>query len=93
MNIQSIQSPADYSRPVNTVQSRTAPADKPAAKAGGPGPASVNAAGNQVLTAEEKDFFAALFPGSENEVQSYRTYSPGGLRQSAASGTLIDRKG
>ncbi len=46
------------------------------------------------VTAEEREYFAQLFPASSAEIRSYPTYSPSGLRTTpAASGTIVDRKG
>lgn len=45
------------------------------------------------LTPDERDYFERLFPASSDEVRSYPTYSPSGLRMATVSGTMIDRKG
>lgn len=61
--------------------------------------ASSTAAGSDVesaesaVTSEERSYFEELFPAASSEIRSYRTYSPGGLRNSTVSGTLFDRKG
>lgn len=45
------------------------------------------------LTPDERDYFERLFPASSEEIRSYPTYSPSGLRMATISGTMIDRKG
>jgi hypothetical protein len=47
----------------------------------------------EMLTADEKKFFAGLFPQAAGDIQSYQVYSPAGKRTMAQSGTLVDRRG
>ena len=59
-------------------------------------PAEQNAApGKQeeLLTPDEKQYFARLFPQAAGDIQSYQVYSPGGKRTIVQSGTIIDRRG
>lgn len=46
-----------------------------------------------VVTGEEKQFFAALFPKASDAIQSYSGYSPSGMKKPVQLGTLIDAKG
>ncbi len=55
---------------------------------GAPAPASAT-----VVTAEEKQFFASMFPAASDEIRSYAGYSPSGVKQPVQLGTLIDMKG
>lgn len=46
-----------------------------------------------VISDDEKQFFANLFPGSANEIKSYSPYGRNGIAQSAVVGSLVDLKG
>lgn len=50
-------------------------------------------ASDAVVTAEEKQFFASMFPTASDEIRSYAGYSPSGVKQPVQLGTLIDMKG
>jgi hypothetical protein len=47
----------------------------------------------EMLTTDEKKFFAGLFPQAAGDIQSYQVYSPAGKHTIAQSGTLVDRRG
>ena len=48
---------------------------------------------SSVVTPEEKDFFASLFPELASETTSRVTYSPDGLAGPVHTGQMVDRKG
>lgn len=56
-------------------------------------PASAAAARPDVVTSEEKQYFAALFPKDADAIRSYAGYSPAGMKQAVRLGTIIDMKG
>ncbi len=56
-------------------------------------PAAASASGSEsVVTPEEKEYFAALFPESSPEIAAHTTYSPRGLSGPVQTGTMFDRK-
>ena len=83
MNIQGIPPQAECGSPARIGGSRALLKDS----------ASVISPQQEVLNEAEQDFFAELFPASENEIRNYSTYTPAGVHLPATSGTLIDRKG
>ena len=46
-----------------------------------------------VVTGEERQFFASMFPNASEAIQSYSGYSPAGMKRPVQLGTLIDMKG
>lgn len=46
-----------------------------------------------VVTGEEKQFFAELFPKASEAIRSYGGYSPAGVNKPVQLGTIIDMKG
>lgn len=48
---------------------------------------------NDVVTGEEKQFFAELFPKDSEAIRSYGGYSPSGVNKPVQLGTIIDMKG
>ncbi|MGA9120035.1 MAG: hypothetical protein WB699_11795 [Bacteroidota bacterium] len=55
---------------------------------------STNPAGpGSAVTKEEREYFAALFPESSEEIGAHATYSPKGLTSPARMGQMVDRKG
>jgi hypothetical protein len=52
-----------------------------------------DASPQDVVTGEEKQFFAEMFPSSTEEIRTYSGYSPGGMKRPVQLGTLIDMKG
>ena len=48
---------------------------------------------NDVVTGEEKQFFAELFPKASDAIRSYGGYSPSGVNKPVQLGTIIDMKG
>ena len=66
-------------------------AESPAAP---PAPARAKEKGNgEILTGEEREFFAKLFPDAAGSIQSHAIYTSKGKKPSTLPGTLIDRKG
>ncbi len=57
-----------------------------------PAPQAAPGAGD-VLSGEEKAFFADLFPSSADDLRSHETYRRDGSTQTVRTGTVIDRKG
>ncbi|MCS7052158.1 MAG: hypothetical protein NZM09_00340 [Ignavibacterium sp.] len=53
-------------------------------------PKSLNS--NDVISKEEKQLFAELFPEKKNEVMSYNFYNRSGKITTAQIGSLIDRR-
>lgn len=51
------------------------------------------AAPQDVVSGEEKQFFAEMFPASTEEIRMYSGYSPAGMKKPVQLGTLIDMKG
>ncbi len=51
------------------------------------------AANDSVITPEEKEYFAALFPESSPDIAAHATYSPRGLSGPVHTGTMFDQKG
>ena len=49
--------------------------------------------GPEVLTSDEKEFFAKLYPEASGALRSHAVYTRGGEPPAAVPGTLIDRKG
>ncbi|MBP6671818.1 MAG: hypothetical protein KA247_01655 [Bacteroidetes bacterium] len=47
----------------------------------------------EVVTGEEKQFFAELFPKASEAIRSYGGYSPSGVNKPVQLGTIIDMKG
>ncbi len=68
------------------------PALKPEALTPAPAKASP-ATTEEVMTSEEKQYFAALFPESSPEIANHVTYSPRGVNGPVQTGRMIDRKG
>ncbi len=59
-------------------------------------PAEVEARPNgirDVLTAEEKEYFAKLFPGAAGDIRSYHPYQNNGTTAVTQVGTIVDRRG
>ncbi|MFZ4619111.1 MAG: hypothetical protein ACOYNS_01020 [Bacteroidota bacterium] len=48
---------------------------------------------SDVVTGEEKQFFAELFPKESEAIRSYGGYSPSGVNKPVQLGTIIDMKG
>ncbi len=48
---------------------------------------------SDVVTGEEKQFFAELFPKASEAIRSYGGYSPSGVNKPVQLGTIIDMKG
>ncbi len=46
-----------------------------------------------VVSGEEKQFFAELFPAASEAIRSYGGYSPAGVNKPVQLGTIIDMKG
>jgi hypothetical protein len=46
-----------------------------------------------VVTNEEKKFFATMFPENSSAIQSYTVYARSGLKNSPSLGTHFDSKG
>ncbi len=89
MSIESIRmSGGGMSAPIRPAQ------DRPAVVPATPHPAAPTAPGaTDVLSTEEKAFFANLFPSSADELRSHETYRRDGSTQSFRTGAMIDRKG
>ena len=48
---------------------------------------------SEILTSGEKSYFEQLFPTAVDTVRSYHAYRRDGSGQSAALGSVVDRKG
>jgi hypothetical protein len=55
--------------------------------------AAANSGPTSVVTQEEKDYFAALFPESSEAIAAHATYSPKGMHDPVRTGQMVDRKG
>lgn len=96
----SLNNAINTSLPVSDVRSssvikKSATPEKAPAKAdfsamvnGAQEPASV-----EIVTAEEKQFFASMFPKATDAIQSYAGYSPAGAKKPVQLGMHIDIKG
>ncbi|MFA6540979.1 MAG: hypothetical protein WCT99_05190 [Bacteroidota bacterium] len=50
-------------------------------------------AGNDVVTKDEKQFFASLFPENSAAIKSYSVYASTGMKKNINLGSIIDMKG
>ena len=51
------------------------------------------AGSDDVITPDERRFFQDLFPASSTELGDHHAYARDGSRVTAATGTVVDRKG
>lgn len=56
-------------------------------------PLMANAPAEPIVTGEEKQFFAELFPKASDAIRNYGGYSPAGVTKPVQLGTIIDMKG
>ena len=56
-------------------------------------PVAMQREGADVLSKDERTYFAALFPEAGAEIKAGFAYSPSGRQQPAVTGSLFDRKG
>ena len=70
-------------------------AGAPATPADAPEDANTSSVENPraVISAEERDYFANLFPTAPGELNTSQTYGPAGACHPGGSGSLLDRKG
>lgn len=47
----------------------------------------------EIVTKEEKQFFATMFPGDSEKIRNYTLYTQSGKKNSVGLGTIIDVKG
>ncbi|HLP18071.1 MAG TPA: hypothetical protein VK470_17570 [Bacteroidota bacterium] len=45
-----------------------------------------------IMSREEKEYFASLYPEDSKKIISYSTYSKGGIAQAVSVGSLFDKK-
>ncbi len=48
---------------------------------------------SEVVSPEEKQFFAAMFPENSSAIKSYSVYASTGMKKNIQLGTIIDAKG
>jgi len=49
--------------------------------------------GQSVLSSNEKQFFAAMYPDKKSEIMDYHFYEKTGKMSGVSLGTIIDRRG
>ncbi|MGE5314481.1 MAG: hypothetical protein ACM3Q4_07290 [Acidobacteriota bacterium] len=73
-------------------QQSAAPAQQEAAEVKAGASATQASAGKELITKEEKQFFAKLYPDDTQKITSYSTYTKNGVAKEHSIGSLIDKK-
>lgn len=89
----SISVTSPYTAPVASTDARSSAVIKRSAAPAAAEPSAAPSARPDVVTSEEKQYFAALFPKDAEAIRSYAGYSPAGMKQAVRLGTIIDMKG